>query len=57
MKQLMATSMGEVMETCQHGLIDYTFLGGARIDIFGNLNSTRIGAAGKRASGIHADAG
>ena len=40
---LMATSMGDVMETCQRGLVDYTFLGGAQIDMFGNLNSTRIG--------------
>jgi glutaconate CoA-transferase subunit B len=40
---LMATSMADVMETCQRGLIDYTFLGGAQIDPFGNLNSTMIG--------------
>ena len=40
---LMATSMSDVMETCQRGLIDYTFLGGAQIDMFGNLNSTMIG--------------
>src|SRR5262249_9546920 len=40
---LMATSMADVMETCQRGLIDYTFLGGAQIDAYGNLNSTRIG--------------
>ncbi len=40
---LMATSMADVMETCQRGLIDYTFLGGAQIDAFGNLNSTMIG--------------
>lgn len=40
---LMATSMSDVMETCQRGLVDYTFLGGAQIDMFGNLNSTRIG--------------
>jgi glutaconate CoA-transferase subunit B len=31
------------METCQRGLIDYTFLGGAQIDPYGNLNSTLIG--------------
>ncbi|HIF33965.1 MAG TPA: 3-oxoacid CoA-transferase [Planctomycetes bacterium] len=41
---LMATSMGDVMETCQRGLVDYTFLGGAQIDMYGNLNSTRIGS-------------
>jgi glutaconate CoA-transferase subunit B len=40
---LMATSMADVMETCQRGLIDYTFLGGAQIDAYGNLNSTMIG--------------
>jgi glutaconate CoA-transferase subunit B len=39
----MATSMADVMETCQRGLMDYTFLGGAQIDAFGNLNSTMIG--------------
>jgi glutaconate CoA-transferase subunit B len=39
----MATSMADVMETCQRGLIDYTFLGGAQIDAYGNLNSTLIG--------------
>jgi glutaconate CoA-transferase subunit B len=32
------------METCQRGMIDYCFLGGAQIDPYGNLNSTRIGA-------------
>lgn len=40
----MATSMADIMEACQRGLIDYTFLGGAQIDAFGNLNSTMIGA-------------
>ena len=40
---LMATSMNDVMETCQRGLVDYTFLGGAQIDEYGNLNSTIIG--------------
>src|SRR5436309_824456 len=40
---LMATSMADVMETCQRGLMDYTFLGGAQVDPFGNLNSTIIG--------------
>src|ERR671933_1642374 len=41
---LMATSMADIMETCQRGLVDYTFLGGAQIDPFGNLNSTQIGS-------------
>ncbi len=40
---VMATSMADIMEMCQRGLIDYTFLGGAQIDAFGNLNSTLIG--------------
>jgi glutaconate CoA-transferase subunit B len=40
---LMATSMADIMETCQRGLIDYTFLGGAQIDAYGNLNSSMIG--------------
>ena len=42
-KALMATSMGEIMETCSRGFVDYTFLGGAQIDMYGNLNSTKIG--------------
>src|SRR5712671_4639595 len=40
---LMATSMADVMQFAQKGMIDYTFLGGAQIDAFGNLNSTVIG--------------
>ncbi len=40
---LMATSMADIMETCQRGMVDYTFLGGAQIDRYGNLNSTVIG--------------
>src|SRR6516225_6857593 len=39
---LMATSMADIMETAQRGMIDYTFLGGAQIDARGNLNSTMI---------------
>src|ERR1043165_8231464 len=41
---VMATSMADVMETCQRGMMDYTFLGGAQIDPYGNLNSTMIGS-------------
>src|SRR5580704_1070454 len=41
---VMATSMADIMETCQRGLMDYTFLGGAQIDAHGNLNSTMIGS-------------
>jgi glutaconate CoA-transferase subunit B len=40
---LMATSMADVLEACQRGMMDYTFLGGAQIDVYGNLNSTVIG--------------
>src|SRR5260370_4866840 len=40
---VMATSMADIMETCQRGLIDYTFLGAAQIYAYGNLNSTMIG--------------
>src|SRR5437899_8537027 len=43
-RAVMATSMADVMETCQRGMIDYTFLGGAQIDAYGNLNSTMIGS-------------
>lgn len=35
--------MDDVMEACQRGMVDYTFLGGAQIDQYGNLNSTMIG--------------
>lgn len=40
---LAASSMTEIMETCQRGMVDYTFLGGAQIDMYGNINSTMIG--------------
>ena len=42
-RALMATSMNAVMDTCSRGSIGYTFLGGAQIDAYGNLNSTCIG--------------
>jgi glutaconate CoA-transferase subunit B len=42
-RAVMATSMADIMEMCQRGLMDYCFLGGAQIDAFGNLNSTLIG--------------
>jgi acyl CoA:acetate/3-ketoacid CoA transferase beta subunit len=44
---LMATGMCDVMDACQRGMIDYTFLGGAQIDAFGNLNSTVLGDHGR----------
>jgi glutaconate CoA-transferase subunit B len=42
-RALMVTSMTDIMETCQRGMMDYTFLSGAQIDPYGNLNSTVIG--------------
>lgn len=42
-KAVMASGMCEIMETCQRGMVDYCFLGGAQIDMYGNLNSTVIG--------------
>jgi glutaconate CoA-transferase subunit B len=42
-KGLMATTMSRVFDACQRGMVDYTFLGGAQIDAYGNLNSTIIG--------------
>ena len=42
-RAIMATSMNDVMDACQRGMVDYTFLGGAQIDAYGNLNSTVIG--------------
>lgn len=40
---LAASSMPEIMENCQRGMVDYTFLGGAQIDMYGNINSTMVG--------------
>lgn len=42
-KAALAGSMGDTMEYCARGFVDYTFLGGAQIDMYGNLNSTIIG--------------
>jgi glutaconate CoA-transferase subunit B len=42
-KAFLASSMDDVMSCCQRGMVDYTFLGGAQIDAYGNLNSTYIG--------------
>src|SRR5438309_11837068 len=43
-RAVMATSMCDVMQTCQRGLMDYTFLGGGQLDAYGNINSSGIGA-------------
>jgi glutaconate CoA-transferase subunit B len=40
---LLHTSMDVIFEACQRGTIDYTFLGGAQIDMYGNINSSMIG--------------
>jgi glutaconate CoA-transferase subunit B len=42
-KGIMASGMVQIMETCARGTVDYTFLGGAQIDMYGNMNSTQIG--------------
>ncbi|MDP8222118.1 MAG: CoA-transferase [Candidatus Lernaella stagnicola] len=42
-KAMVASSICEVMETAQRGFIEYGFIGGAQIDMYGNLNSTLIG--------------
>lgn len=38
-----ASSMHNVMSVCQAGYIDVGFLGGAQVDMYGNINSTVIG--------------
>ena len=40
---IMHSSMSDVMEMCQKGLVDYTFLGGAQIDMYGYINTTMMG--------------
>jgi len=42
-RALMAGSMDYVMSTAQMGYVNYGFLGGAQIDMYGNLNTTVIG--------------
>ncbi len=42
-KAIMASGMCEIMETACRGMLDYTFLGGAQIDMYWNFNSTRVG--------------
>ncbi len=42
-KALVATGICDVMETAARGFVTYGFLGGAQIDMYGNLNSTVIG--------------
>lgn len=47
-KAIMAASMAEIMEMCQRGMVDYTFLGAGQIDMYGNINSTIIGQDHRR---------
>lgn len=42
-KAVKAGSMNDIMDACSRGMVDYTFLGGAQIDMYGNINSTMIG--------------
>jgi glutaconate CoA-transferase, subunit B len=42
-KGLYASGICDIMETSQRGFIEYGFLGGAQIDVYGNLNTTVIG--------------
>lgn len=36
-------SMDLIMEMCQRGMVDYTFIGCAQIDMYGNINTSLIG--------------
>ena len=45
---LAALGICDIMETAARGFVDYGFLGGAQIDMYGNLNSTIIGADHER---------
>lgn len=45
---IMHSSMDEIMEACQRGVVDYTFLGGAQIDMYGNINTSMIGTDYRR---------
>jgi glutaconate CoA-transferase subunit B len=40
---LLHGSMDLIMEMCQRGMVDYTFLGCAQIDMYGNINTSMIG--------------
>lgn len=42
-KAVAASGICDVMETAQRGFVEFGFLGGAQIDMYGNLNSTVIG--------------
>ena len=42
-RAIAASSMHGVMSACQAGYVDFGFLGGAMIDMYGNINTTIIG--------------
>ena len=42
-RALSAAGILDMMETAQRGFVEFGFLGGAQIDMYGNLNSTVIG--------------
>ena len=42
-RTVIASGICDIMETAQRGFVEYGFLGGAQIDMYGNLNSTCIG--------------
>ena len=42
-RALVATGICDIMESAARGFVTYGFLGGAQIDMYGNLNSTVIG--------------
>jgi glutaconate CoA-transferase subunit B len=45
---LLHGSMDLIMEMCQRGTVDYTFLGCAQIDMYGNINTSMIGTEYQR---------
>jgi glutaconate CoA-transferase subunit B len=42
-KAVIASGICDAMENAQRGFVEYGFLGGAQIDMYGNLNTTVIG--------------
>ncbi len=42
-RAVMAGGIMEIMQACSRGLVDYSILGGAQIDMYGNINSTMLG--------------
>lgn len=42
-KAVAASGIADIMETAARGFVEYGFLGGAQVDMYGNLNTTVIG--------------